>query len=73
MAQSAAPLLARTVKVQQTQSEELRRRVAEFEVQRTAAISERETALAELHGARQLLADSAAGLSAYSVENGRRP
>ena len=76
MTQSAAPLLARSLKVQQTENAELRRRnaellrrSAELEAARAAAVNERDTAIAglqsELQSARQLLANTGAGLAAY--------
>lgn len=65
MAQSAAPLLARSLKVQQTESAELRRKVAALEADRAVAVSERDNARTELQSARKLLADGAAGLAAY--------
>ncbi len=65
IAPSAAPLLARSLKVHQSENAELRRRVAELEAARSAAANERDSALADLRGARKLLADSAAGLAAY--------
>ena len=65
MVQSAAPLLARSLKVQQIE-------ILDLKAQRTAALNERDIAmnersiaLAELQTARNLLADGAAGLFAH--------
>jgi len=72
MAESAAPLLARSLKVQQTENSQLRRHVGELEAEQAVeravsavAAKERGIALVELQSARKLLADGAAGLAAY--------
>jgi polysaccharide pyruvyl transferase CsaB len=65
MAQSAAPLLARSLKVQQTENAELKAQRTAAVNERDIAVNERGIALAELHSARKLLADGAAGLAAH--------